>query len=167
MASRLYATDPVGGPAGQPPYLNAVVVWRPAPAWSTPVRALAALLAVEAGLGRRRRERWGPRRIDLDLLDGEGWWPAPVRERGPGPALPHPRAGERAFVLVPWADVAPAWPLADGGRSRGVAERAAAGDRAGVRLADPAAAAAWARALAEFGARVAAVAPTDGDGARG
>jgi 2-amino-4-hydroxy-6-hydroxymethyldihydropteridine diphosphokinase len=116
--SSLWCTDPVGGPPGQPTYRNAVAVWRPAASWATPVRALAALLAIEQALGRERRDRWGPRRIDLDLLawveDAEAAKDAPAQRgatgaRGPAPVLPHPRALERPFVLVPWAEVAPSW----------------------------------------------------------
>lgn len=144
-ASRPWATDPVGGPPGQPAYLNAVVRWRPAPPWATPERALAALLAIEAGLGRRRRERWGPRLIDLDLLDGRGWR-RPAR-RGPAVdlTLPHPRAGGRAFVLVPWAEIAPEWPAppVPGAPSERVGDRARRVDRGGVHAADAAALSAW------------------------
>jgi 2-amino-4-hydroxy-6-hydroxymethyldihydropteridine diphosphokinase len=149
-ASRPWATDPVGGPPGQPAYLNAVVRWRPAPPWATPERALAALLAIEAGLGRRRRERWGPRLIDLDLLDGRNWRRPARRAPAADLTLPHPRAGGRAFVLVPWAEIAPAWPAppADGAPAEAVGDRARRVDRAGVRLADPAVRAAWRAALA-------------------
>lgn len=153
-ASDLWATDPVGGPAGQRTYLNAVIGWRPAPAWSTPERALAALLAIESGLGRVRREPWGPRRIDLDLLDWRGGRSRAHGSRLRRPALPHPRAHERAFVLVPWSEVAPDWatgPVApDGGRPPHaaftrprVADSARACDRTGVRLADPQARELW------------------------
>jgi 2-amino-4-hydroxy-6-hydroxymethyldihydropteridine diphosphokinase len=145
-ASRVWTTAPVGGPPGQPDYLNAVVRWRPAHAWSTPARALAALLAIEAGSGRRRRERWGPRTLDLDLLDGAGWSPAVRAGSGPGPTLPHPRAAERAFVLVPWAEVAPDWP-APGHGAATVADLARAVGRAGVRLAAGAEAAGWSAAV--------------------
>lgn len=161
----------MGGPPNQATYLNAVVRWRPAAAWASPERALAALLAVEAALGRRRRERWGPRRIDLDLLDGAGWRPAPRRAGAVAPTQPHPRAAERAFVLVPWAEVAPGWPLASGMASASVAERAARLDRSGVRPADAATAAAWARAVAaapgapSAGSPAAAAAPVRGRGA--
>ncbi len=162
VASGAWTTAPVGGPPGQPDYLNAVVRWRPAAPWATPERALAALLAIEAGLGRQRRERWGPRTLDLDLLDGVGWAPPGRGRRGTLPSLPHPRAATRAFVLVPWAEVAPAWPAppaepvpASVGRlgawvaAGTVADLARAIDRTGVRRATGATAAAWRAAVAD------------------
>lgn len=94
----------MGGPGGQPPYLNAVVVLEPAPELADPQRLLEELLGLERRLGRVRRQRWGPRTIDLDLLDLGG------RNLDlPGLELPHPRLAERAFVLAPLCDVAPAW----------------------------------------------------------
>jgi 2-amino-4-hydroxy-6-hydroxymethyldihydropteridine diphosphokinase len=133
--SSLWATDPVGGPEGQPTYRNAVAAWRPAGAWASPRRALAALLAIEQALGRERRDRWGPRRIDLDLLawDADGAALAldrAARSRLPRPDLPHPRAFERPFVLVPWAEVAADWRDPRSGAT--VADAAAAIGRAGV-----------------------------------
>lgn len=102
--SRLYRTAPVGGPGGQPDYLNAVVELRPAPPYRDPRALLAALHRVEARFGRRRRVRWEARRLDLDLLAlGDE-----VRDE-PGLRLPHPRMMERAFVLIPLSDVAPGW----------------------------------------------------------
>jgi len=102
--SRLYASPAVGGPPGQPDYLNGVVALR-AESWLGREEALLdALLAIEARLGRVRRERWGPRTVDLDLLDLAG----AVRLTGPV-RLPHPRIEERAFVLMPLLDVAPDW----------------------------------------------------------
>lgn len=102
--SRIYRTAPVGGPSGQPDYLNAVVALRPDPAFAEPAALLAALLRIEARMGRERRERWAARTLDLDLLaSGET-----VRD-APDPVLPHPRMMERAFVLAPLLDVAPTW----------------------------------------------------------
>lgn len=95
--SLAYATDPVG-PA-QPEYLNAAAIIRTALA---PGPLLAALQAIEVSLGRQRRrdERWGPRTIDIDLLlDGESLLDTP------GLAVPHPRLAERAFVLIPLAEI--------------------------------------------------------------
>jgi 2-amino-4-hydroxy-6-hydroxymethyldihydropteridine diphosphokinase len=98
--SRVYETAPVGGPA-QGDYLNAVV------AVDTALDA-RALLGVAQTLehheGRVRGVRWGPRTLDVDvLLAGE------ERVAEPDLVVPHPRLAERAFVLVPLADVAPEW----------------------------------------------------------
>jgi 2-amino-4-hydroxy-6-hydroxymethyldihydropteridine diphosphokinase len=99
--SSLYESAPVGGPP-QDRYLNAVVV---IDASLAPRELLEVLLAIEKEAGRRRDERWGPRTLDLDLLVAAG---AAVDE--PNLQLPHPRAGERRFVLEPLAEV---WPDAE------------------------------------------------------
>lgn len=123
--SCLYRTAPVGGPPGAPDYLNAVVALRPDAVHAEPTALLGALLAIEARFGRRRRERWGPRTLDLDLLAlGDE-----VR-RAPDPVLPHPRTMERAFVLVPLLDVAPDW--RDPATGRSAREALAALDASGV-----------------------------------
>jgi 2-amino-4-hydroxy-6-hydroxymethyldihydropteridine diphosphokinase len=149
--SSLWSTDPVGGPEGQPTYRNAVAAWRPADAWASPRRALAALLAIEQALGRERRDRWGPRRIDLDLLawDADGAAVAPdraARSGLPRPDLPHPRAFERPFVLVPWSEVAPGWRDPRSGAT--VADAAAAAGWGGVRPVAPPEGRRWAAAVA-------------------
>lgn len=96
--SDVYETAPIGGPE-QGPYLNAVVALRTA-------RSAHELLALaheqEAAAERVRIERWGPRTLDVDVLwiDGE-------TVDDPDLVVPHPRLFERAFVLVPLADVAP------------------------------------------------------------
>jgi 2-amino-4-hydroxy-6-hydroxymethyldihydropteridine diphosphokinase len=88
-------TPPVGGPADQSPYLNgAVVLKTPLP----PEALLKLFHEIETGLGRRRRERWGPRPIDLDLL----LYDQVVRQT-PSLVLPHPRMAWRRFVLEPAA----------------------------------------------------------------
>lgn len=91
-------TDPVG-PPGQAPYWNTVVrlesVLDP---WSL----LALAQQLEASAGRVRAQRWGPRTLDVDLLDVEG-----VELGSEALTLPHPRLWERAFVVVPLAAVAP------------------------------------------------------------
>jgi 2-amino-4-hydroxy-6-hydroxymethyldihydropteridine diphosphokinase len=95
--SSLYETAPVGPP--QPMFLNAAV------ALSTrldPPGLLAALLAIERRLGRVRRERWGPRSIDLDIL-----WIAGVVFDAAELKVPHPELRGRAFALCPLLDVAP------------------------------------------------------------
>lgn len=102
--SRLYRTDPVGGPPGQPDYLNAVVAFTPAPAWRDPLRLLEELHAIERAFGRHRRVRWEARLLDLDLIA----LGARVVD-GPELVLPHPRALQRPFVLIPLLDVAPDW----------------------------------------------------------
>lgn len=96
--SSVYETLPVGV-VDQPDFYNIVVQV------STTLAArelLACCLAIEKKLGRVRAERWGPRTIDLDVLWYEG---ATIHE--PDLMLPHPRMKERAFVLVPLAEIAP------------------------------------------------------------
>jgi 2-amino-4-hydroxy-6-hydroxymethyldihydropteridine diphosphokinase len=96
--SRVYATAPVGGPP-QPDYLNAAVVVT----FDGPPEALLdALLAIESKLGRERKERNGPRTIDLDVL-----WIDGAAVRSEKLVVPHPRLGERAFALVPMLEVVP------------------------------------------------------------
>lgn len=102
--SSVYRTVPVGGPAGQPDYLNAVAVLTPREAFAEPHALLEALLAIEREHGRRRGARWGPRTLDLDLVDFGG---RIVDE--PGLALPHPRMMGRAFVLAPLCELLPEW----------------------------------------------------------
>jgi 2-amino-4-hydroxy-6-hydroxymethyldihydropteridine diphosphokinase len=96
--SRVYETAPVG-PA-QPDFLNAAaLVTTDLP----PERLLDALLAIEASLGRARRERWGPRVIDLDIL-----WIDGVAFETPRLVVPHPHLHERAFALAPMLELVPA-----------------------------------------------------------
>lgn len=99
--SRVYDTDPVGGPQGQPPYLNAVVAFHSA---LEPQHLLELLLDIERREGRVRLEPSGPRTLDLDLLLCDD-----LRLEQPALTVPHPRLHLRAFVLAPLADVAPAW----------------------------------------------------------
>jgi 2-amino-4-hydroxy-6-hydroxymethyldihydropteridine diphosphokinase len=103
--SQVYETEPVGGPE-QGPYLNAVAVLETD---RGPRELLALLLATEDGLGRVRDERWGPRTLDLDLLLYDG---PPIDS--PELTVPHPRAKERAFVLVPLVDADPFARFPDG-----------------------------------------------------
>jgi 2-amino-4-hydroxy-6-hydroxymethyldihydropteridine pyrophosphokinase len=102
--SGLYETEPVGGPDGQPRYVNAVLRLALGPAYGDPIALLDALLAIEQRHGRTRRIRFEARTLDLDVLDVAGctWDDARL-------VLPHPRMMDRAFVLVPLLDVAPAW----------------------------------------------------------
>jgi 2-amino-4-hydroxy-6-hydroxymethyldihydropteridine diphosphokinase len=96
--SPVYATAPVGGPA-QPDFLNAAILLRYG---RPPVELLDALLDIEARLGRVRRDRWGPRIVDLDVLWIEG-----VVLEDPRLVVPHPRLHERAFAVAPLLDVVP------------------------------------------------------------
>lgn len=95
--SRLYVTAPIG-PA-QPDFHNAAVLLETE--HSLP-GLLAAMLEIERRAGRVRRERWGPRLLDLDLL-----WARGQTHRDSGLEVPHPRLRERAFALLPLLDVAP------------------------------------------------------------
>ncbi|OLT43284.1 2-amino-4-hydroxy-6-hydroxymethyldihydropteridine pyrophosphokinase [Serinicoccus sp. CNJ-927] len=107
-ASRSFVTAPVGGEAvaGQPDYVNAVVLARTS---LSPASLLAALHRVEAAFGRTREVRWGARTLDLDLVQyGDPSAGTDVVSEDPELTLPHPRSHERAFVLVPWADLDPA-----------------------------------------------------------
>jgi 2-amino-4-hydroxy-6-hydroxymethyldihydropteridine diphosphokinase len=99
--SWLYRTRAVGGPAGQPDYLNAALSLQTP---LSPQALMLALLGVEALSGRVRLERWGPRLLDLDLIGFGG-----LVLNTPRLTLPHPRAFERSFVLAPLTDVAPEW----------------------------------------------------------
>jgi 2-amino-4-hydroxy-6-hydroxymethyldihydropteridine diphosphokinase len=106
--SRWYLTAPVP-PSGQPPYVNAVASLRVEPGRSEPDPdvLLAALQAMETTAGRVRGEPNAARTLDLDII-AMGPRGQLVRTT-PDPVLPHPRAHERAFVLVPLLDVAPDW----------------------------------------------------------
>lgn len=101
-----YGSHPVGGPTGQPDYINGVACLQTRLA---PLALLDALQAIEQQQGRERHTRWGARTLDLDLLlygddsiDDERL------------TVPHPRLAERAFVLVPLADLAPGLQLPNG-----------------------------------------------------
>ncbi|WP_327088795.1 2-amino-4-hydroxy-6-hydroxymethyldihydropteridine diphosphokinase [Nonomuraea sp. NBC_01738] len=121
--SPVYETDPVGGPPGQKPYLNAIVV---AETKLQPSMLLDRAQSVENAFGRVREERWGPRTLDVDLIV--------VGEKlsdDPELTLPHPRAFERAFVLVPWVQVDPDAEIPGHGR---IADLLAGLDRGGVFL---------------------------------
>jgi 2-amino-4-hydroxy-6-hydroxymethyldihydropteridine diphosphokinase len=99
VASAAHETAPVGGPAGQPSFLNA------AAALDTTLSASdlhAALVHIERHLGRTRTQRWGSRTIDLDLL----LYGTDVIDT-PSLTVPHPRMAYRRFVLAPAAEIAP------------------------------------------------------------
>ncbi len=96
--SSYFTTAPVGGPE-QPDYLNAVCIAES----ELPAAELLALLhGIEKTLGRERIEHWGPRTIDLDLIQYGS-----ILSYAEELMLPHPRAHERRFVLEPWAEVEP------------------------------------------------------------
>ena len=104
--SSLYETPP-WGPVPQGPYLNACVALDTT---LSPRELLRLCLAIERDHGRERAVRWGPRTLDIDLLL---YGDETIDEEGL--MVPHPRMTERAFVLVPMAEIAPE--LAIGGRS--------------------------------------------------
>ena len=121
--SAFYRNPPLGPPE-QPWFINAAAQIRTR---LTPEELLRVLQQIEAALGRVRGERWGPRRIDLDLLLYNG-----VVMTGPELVLPHPEMHRRAFVLVPLAEIAPeAW---HPGLDKTAAELLAALDPAEVAL---------------------------------
>ena len=96
--SSYFVTKPVGGPK-QPDYLNAVCILESElPA----LDLLAVLQGIEKSLGRERDVRWGPRTIDLDLIQYGSLLSAAAELE-----LPHPRAHERRFVLEPWCEIEP------------------------------------------------------------
>ena len=106
--SPVYETEPVGGPAGQEPYLNLVVALETE---RSPRDLLELAHDLEDAAGRVRKERHGPRTLDVDvLLVGR------LCVDEPDLVVPHPRMWERRFVLAPLADLAagrvrPAGPL--------------------------------------------------------
>jgi len=96
--STYYITKPVGGPE-QPDYINAVCILES----DLPALDLLSLLqGIEKSLGRERIERWGPRTIDLDLIQYGS-----LLSKAEELELPHPRAHERRFVLEPWHEIEP------------------------------------------------------------
>lgn len=120
--SRLYATPCFPAGAG-PDYVNAAARIE-APQSVDVASLLAALHRIEARFGRERKQRWGMRTLDIDLVavddtvlpdaaTQDAWRTlAPEAQVGTTPdrlILPHPRLQDRAFVLVPLADVAPDW----------------------------------------------------------
>jgi 2-amino-4-hydroxy-6-hydroxymethyldihydropteridine diphosphokinase len=147
--SRLYATDPVGV-VDQPEFRNAAVALD-VPAGADPaagaISLLVALKDIERAFGRRERQRWGPRELDLDLLVfGRAQLsierpPAGLSldrpiEAGAAERLlevPHPEAHDRLFVLAPLADLAPRLVPPGWGETVASARRRAAGASAGVR----------------------------------
>jgi 2-amino-4-hydroxy-6-hydroxymethyldihydropteridine diphosphokinase len=99
--SRVYETEPMGGPDGQGAYLNLVVELALAPG-TDPYALLEECRRLEAAAGRVRAARWGPRTLDADLL-----WIDGVAMDDPELTVPHARWRERRFVLAPLAELAP------------------------------------------------------------
>lgn len=100
-ASRLLVTRAFGV-TDQPDFVNAVARIETK---MSPAELMKKLHAIEAVAGRRRAARWGPRTLDLDLLDYNG----SISNDPAGPTLPHPGIAERLFVLKPLAEIAPGW----------------------------------------------------------
>ncbi|TFI53194.1 2-amino-4-hydroxy-6-hydroxymethyldihydropteridine diphosphokinase [Mastigocladus laminosus UU774] len=105
--SSWYQTKAIGPP--QPDYLNGCVILH---VKISPYLLLTSLLDIETKFGRVRKERWGPRTLDLDLLLYDD-----LILDTPKLQIPHPRMRERAFVLVPLAEIAPKWVDPVSGRS--------------------------------------------------
>jgi 2-amino-4-hydroxy-6-hydroxymethyldihydropteridine diphosphokinase len=97
--SSWYQTKAIGPP--QPDYINGCALLH---VKTSPQALLGTLLGIEAQFGRVRQERWGPRYLDLDLLLYDD-----LILDTPTLVLPHPQMRERAFVLVPLAEIAPDW----------------------------------------------------------
>jgi 2-amino-4-hydroxy-6-hydroxymethyldihydropteridine diphosphokinase len=106
--SRVYVTEPVGGPAGQEQYLNVVVELETE---LGPHELLDLARRLEADAGRSRMVRWGPRTLDVDVLLV---------------VVPHPRMWDRRFVVEPLAELAPEL-IAPGARDRAGGDVRAAG----------------------------------------
>jgi 2-amino-4-hydroxy-6-hydroxymethyldihydropteridine diphosphokinase len=106
--SSVYETEPVGTRTDQPQFLNAVLILDT----SLPPRSLfERCKAAEDAFGRSRKEPKGPRTLDLDLLAVDGY-----TINDPDLIVPHPQFAERAFVLIPWAEVDPDFEVPGHGR---------------------------------------------------
>ena len=101
--SSVYETEATGGPDNQQDYLNAVAL---VSTLLKPTELLESLHSVENDAGRVRAVHHGPRTLDLDIIDVEGYSSEDVTL-----TIPHPRAHERAFVLRPLHEIAPQWQL--------------------------------------------------------
>ena len=97
-ASSVWET-PAWGVTNQPRFLNAVIILESA---LSPEQLLIAIRNIERRMGRRRRHRWGPRRIDIDIL-----WVGQCTRRTSNLFLPHPHLEKRPFVLMPAYEVRP------------------------------------------------------------
>ncbi|ORJ62102.1 2-amino-4-hydroxy-6-hydroxymethyldihydropteridine diphosphokinase [Geothermobacter hydrogeniphilus] len=110
-SSRLYETEPVGGPEGQPAFFNAVLQLQ---VELDPYQLLERCQDLERACGRKRETRWGPRTLDIDLLLVDA-----MISRSPELELPHPRLAGRGFVLAPLLDLAPDLPIPGSGGTVG------------------------------------------------
>lgn len=97
--SKWHKTKPIGPP--QPDYFNGCVI---VGTNLTPAILLENILNIEQQFGRVRREKWGPRTLDLDIILYDN-----LILNKPNLQIPHPRMRERAFVLMPLAEIAPDW----------------------------------------------------------
>jgi len=97
--SRVFETDPIGGPGGQNAFLNMVVEVE---TLLVPFALLRRGQRLEAEAMRQRVVHWGPRTLDVDIILYDE-----VEVRSDDPVLPHPRFTDRRFVLAPLADIAP------------------------------------------------------------
>lgn len=106
-SSRVWETEAIGGPVGQPAYLNAVIRMSTE---RSPAEILDLAHEVEDALGRTREVRWGPRTIDVDIVLIDD-----LVLDDPTLTIPHPRAAERAFVVLPLLDLDPdpVWPTGE------------------------------------------------------
>lgn len=121
--SRVFDTDPLGGPE-QPAYFNAVMLIETRLA---PPSLLRRLGQIENSHGRTRTQRWAARTLDLDVIQvGDPAVGTDLRYDDEFLTLPHPRAHERAFVLLPWLHVEPQAQLRVGQMVRSVADLLAA-----------------------------------------
>ncbi len=102
--SSWFRTSPVGK-MDQPDFINGVIGVE---CDLTPMGLLKVLLAAEKAVGRERRERWGARVVDLDIIDFDSLV-VRLNEGGLTLDLPHPRAHLRGFVLQPLSEIAPDW----------------------------------------------------------
>ena len=123
--SSWYKTDPIG--PSQPKYLNGCALLA---VHLTPQELLRTLLQIENQFGRVRQERWGPRTLDLDVLLFDD-----LVLDTPDLQVPHPRMTQRAFVLVPLAEIAPNW--VDPVSSKTIQQLRETIDCSGVDLAQP------------------------------
>ena len=109
--SAVYQTKPVGGPE-QDDYLNAVLEIETE---LSPTELLEVIQSIENGQDRVREVRWGPRTLDIDVLTYNDLILGDEKL-----TLPHPRISERAFVLVPWHEIAPDTVIAGVGELEGL-----------------------------------------------